>query len=133
MKFMLFVMATKESEAAARVPTNDELLAMHKFNEELEKAGVLLELGGLAPSGEATRIRFEGKKRTVIDGPFAEAKEMVAGYSIIQVKSREEAIEWAKRSPFGTEVHRDDAVDVVIRRLMSPEDYEPRDETPGNS
>ncbi|MEO8846170.1 MAG: YciI family protein [Kofleriaceae bacterium] len=124
-------MATKETEARRKPPTNDELLAMHKFNEELEKAGVLLELGGLAPSSEAVRIRFEGKNRSVIDGPFAEAKEMVAGYSIIQVKSREEAIEWAKRSPFGTDVHRDDTVEVVIRRLMGPEDYEP--EMPGKS
>ncbi|MEJ7602626.1 MAG: YciI family protein [Kofleriaceae bacterium] len=133
MKFMLIVKATKETEAGAP-PTNDELVAMHNYNEELQKAGILLELGGLAPSSQAARIRFEGSKRTVTDGPFAEAKEMIAGFSIIQVKSREEAIEWAKRSPFGTEVHRHSPIEVEIRQLMSPEDYEPAaGEQPGKS
>ncbi|CAN5917824.1 YciI family protein [soil metagenome] len=128
MKFMLIVKATKEMEDGAK-PTNEELVAMHNYNEELEQAGVLLELGGLAPSAKGARIRFEGSRRTVIDGPFAESKELIAGYSIIQVKSREEAIEWAKRSPFGTVVHRHAPVEVEIRQLMSPEDYDPAPQT----
>ena len=98
MRFMIQVRATKESEAG--VPPSVEMLsAMGKYNEELIKAGVLLDAGGLKPSSKGARVRFNGTKRTVIDGPFAEAKELVAGYWVIQVKSLDEAIEWVKRCP----------------------------------
>jgi hypothetical protein len=124
MKFMMIVKATKETEAG-RMPTNEELVAMDKYNEELQKAGILLELSGLAPSGKGARIRFEGKKRMVIDGPFAEAKELIAGFWLIQVKSREDAIEWAKRIPFGTEVQAHDTPEIELRQLIGPEDFAP--------
>jgi hypothetical protein len=124
MKFMMIVKATKEAEAG-QMPTHEELVAMDKYTEELQKAGILLEFAGLTPSSKGARIRFEGKKRTVIDGPFAEAKELIAGYCIIQVKSREEAIEWAKRAPFGTEVPGRDTPEVEVRQLMGPEDFAP--------
>src|SRR4051812_12938405 len=99
MKFMMIVKATKDSEAGV-MPTEELLNAMGKYNEELMKAGVLLDATGLQPSSKGVRIQFSGGgKKTVIDGPFAETKELIAGYWIIQVKSREEAIEWAKRAP----------------------------------
>src|SRR5262245_24522512 len=98
MKFMMIVKANKESEAG-KMPDEKLLSAMGKYNEELMKAGVLLDLAGLHPSSKGVRIRISGDKRTVIDGPFAETKELIAGYWIIQVKSREEAIDWAKRVP----------------------------------
>ena len=99
MKFMMIVKATKEAEAG-RLPTHAELVAMDQYTEDMRKAGILLESAGLTPSSKGARIRYEGKRRTVIDGPFAEAKELIAGYCIIEAKSREEAIEWAKRVPF---------------------------------
>jgi hypothetical protein len=98
MKFMMIVKASKDSEAG-KMPSEELLLAMGKYNEELMKAGVLLDLAGLQPSSKGARIQFSGGKRRVIDGPFTETKELIAGYWIIQVKSREEAIEWAKRVP----------------------------------
>src|SRR6059036_2600152 len=98
MKFMMIVKASKESEAGV-MPTEELLSAMGKYNEELMKAGVLLDLAGLQPSSKGARIKFSGGKRTVVDGPFTETKELIAGYWIIQVKSREEALEWAKRVP----------------------------------
>src|SRR5437879_2637769 len=98
MKFMMIVKASKESEAGV-MPSEALLSAMGKYNEELMKAGVLLDLAGLQPSSKGTRIKFSGGKRTIVDGPFTEAKELIAGYWIIQVKSREEALEWAKRAP----------------------------------
>jgi hypothetical protein len=98
MRFMVIVKATKESEAG--MPPDQKLLAeMGKFNEELAKAGVLLAGEGLQPSSKGARVRFSGTKRTVIDGPFAETKELIAGFWLFQVKSKEEAIEWVKRSP----------------------------------
>ena len=98
MKFLILVKASHDSEAG--VPPSSEMLSeMMKYNEELAKSGVLLDAAGLYPSSKGARVRFEGKSRTVIDGPFTETKELVAGYWLIQVKSREEAIEWVKRCP----------------------------------
>jgi hypothetical protein len=99
MRFMMLVRADKMTESGA-LPDEKDLAAMGKYNEEMQKAGVLLDLSGLHPSKRGARVRFSGGKPTVTDGPFAEAKEMIAGYWLIQVKSREEAIEWAKRVPF---------------------------------
>src|SRR5438105_9912520 len=102
MRFMMIVKANKDSEAG-KMPSEELLSAMGKYNEELLKAGVLLELSGLQPSSKGARVRFSGGKRTVIDGPFTEAKELIAGFWLIQVKSKEEAIEWAKRVPCETD------------------------------
>ena len=99
MRFIIMVRATKDSEAGA-LPDEKILTEMGKFNEELVKAGVILAAGRLHPSSEGARVKFSGAKRTVTDGPFAESKELIAGYWLWQVKSREEAIEWLKRAPF---------------------------------
>src|SRR5437773_5619973 len=98
MRFMIMVKASKDSEAGV-MPDEKLLAAMGKFNEELVKAGVMLAGEGLHPSSKGARVRFSGAKRTVIDGPFAETKELVAGFRIWQVKSKEEAMEWAQRCP----------------------------------
>src|SRR5262250_1198020 len=98
MRFMIIVPANKDSEAGV-LPTPDQLAEMGKFNEEMAKAGIMLAGDGLHPTSKGARIRFEGSKRTVIDGPFTEAKELVAGFWIIQTKSKQEAIEWMKRAP----------------------------------
>jgi hypothetical protein len=97
-RFMIIVKATKESEAGV-MPKEQLLQDMMKFNEELVKAGVMLSGDGLHPSAKGARVQFSGKNRTVVDGPFAETKELIAGYWMWQVKSREEAIEWVKRCP----------------------------------
>jgi hypothetical protein len=97
-RFMMIVKANKDSEAG-KMPSEALLSAMGKYNEELLKAGVLLDLAGLQPSSKGARIKFSEGKRTVVDGPFTESKELIAGYWIIQVKSRDEALEWAKRAP----------------------------------
>ena len=99
MRFMVLVKASKESEAG-QLPTEKDLSAMGKYNEELVKAGVMLAGDGLQASAKGARIRFEGSKRTVVDGPFLETKELLAGYWIWQVKNKAEAIEWLKRAPF---------------------------------
>ena len=98
MKFMVIVKATKESEAGV-LPDSQLLADMTRFNEELVKAGIMLAGEGLQPSSKGARVRFSGKDRTVIDGPFAETKELVAGFWLWQVRSKEEAIEWVKRCP----------------------------------
>ena len=98
MRFMMIVKASPDSEAG-KMPSEELLAAMGKYNDELMKAGVLVDLTGLHPSSKGKRIKFQGWKRTVTDGPFAETKELIAGYWIIQVKSLEEAVEWAKRAP----------------------------------
>ncbi len=98
MRFMMIVKASKDSEAGI-LPTEADMAKMGRFNEELMKAGVLLDLAGLQSSAKGARIKFDGEKKTVIDGPFAETKELIAGYWIIQVRSREEALEWAMRAP----------------------------------
>lgn len=125
MKFMMIVKATKESEAGA-MPDEKMLSAMARYNEELVRAGVLLDLSGLAPSSQGARIRFSaGGKRAVIDGPFTEAKELIAGYWVIQVKSREEAIEWAKRIPFEPDPKTGAEPEVELRRLHELDDFAP--------
>ena len=93
---------------------------MGRYNDELRRAGVLLEVNGLAPTAEGAKVKFDGTKRTVIDGPFSEAKEVIGGYLVIQVRSKEEALEWAKRMPFGTEVHPGHEVEVELRRIVEP-------------
>ena len=98
MRFMVIVKATKDSEAGV-MPSQELLTEMGKFNEELVKAGVLLAGEGLQPSSKGVRVKFSGSSRTVVDGPFTETKELVAGYWLLQVKSREEVIEWVKRCP----------------------------------
>ena len=120
MRFMMIVKASKDSEAG-KLPSEELLSAMGKYNEELMKAGVLLDLAGLHPSSKGARIKFSGSKKTVVDGPFAESKELIAGYWIIQVKSREEAIEWAKRAP---NPHEQDG-EVEIRQFFELEDFGP--------
>jgi hypothetical protein len=125
MKVMMFGKATKQTEAG-QMPTEEAIVAMHKFNEELQKAGVLLDLGGLTPTSRGVRVRYRGSKRTVIDGPFAEAKELIAGYSLLQVKTLAEAVEWAKRAPFGLGVQNSEEAEVELRPLFDPADFEPR-------
>src|ERR1700758_1030392 len=118
MRFMVIVKASKNSEAGV-MPSEKLLAEMGKFNEELAKAGVLLSGEGLQASSKGARIRFSGKKRTAIDGPFAETKELIAGYWIIQVKSMAEAIEWMKRSP---NPHEEDC-EIEIRPFFELEDF----------
>ena len=115
MRFMVIVKASPESEAGG-LPDEKELTEMGKFNEELVKAGVMLAGEGLQASSKGARIRFEGKRRTVVDGPFAESKELVAGFWLWQTKSKEEAIEWAKRIPF-------QEGEVEIRQVFEVEDF----------
>jgi hypothetical protein len=119
MRFIVLGMATKESEAAPP-PKPEEFAAMQKYNEELAKAGILLAAEGLAPTSKGARVKFSGDERTVIDGPFAETKELVAGFTIIQVKSLAEAIEWVKRAP---NVSPNGEAEVEIRKLMDVEDF----------
>jgi len=118
MRFMVMVKATKDSEAGV-MPSEEMLTAMGKFNEEMVKAGVMLDANGLQASSKGARIRFSGDKRTVIDGPFAETKELIAGYWIIQVKSKAEAIEWIKRCP---NPHAEDS-EIEIRQIFELEDF----------
>ena len=118
MRFMILVKASEESEAG-QMPTEKELTEMGKFNEQLVKAGVLLAGEGLHPSSKGIRIRFSGKSRTVIDGPFAETKELIAGFWIIQVNSLGEAIEWMKRCP---NPHNEET-DIEIRQVFEAEDF----------
>ncbi|HKA42771.1 MAG TPA: YciI family protein [Burkholderiales bacterium] len=121
MRFMVIVKASKESEAGV-MPSPQLLAEMGKFNEELKKAGVLLAADGLQASSKGARVRFSGAKRTVIDGPFAETKELVAGYWIWQCKSKREAIEWLKRCP---NPHNEDC-EVEIRQVFEAEDFAPK-------
>ncbi|HEX4285428.1 MAG TPA: YciI family protein [Terracidiphilus sp.] len=120
MKFMVIVKATAESEAGG-LPDPKLLAEMGKFNQELVKAGVLLAAEGLQASSKGARVRFSGNERTVIDGPFAETKELIAGFWLWQVRSKEEAIEWVKRcpSPFEGEC------EIEIRQVFEPEDFAP--------
>jgi hypothetical protein len=113
---MVLVPGDKNSEAG-KMPTEEPLSKMMKFNEELVKAGVMLAGDGLTPTSKAKRVRFSGAQRTVLDGPFAESKEIVAGYWIWQVRSIDEAVEWLKRAPF------DGGVEVTIRPVFEPEDF----------
>ena len=117
MRFMVIVKADKDSEAGV-LPSRELLAEMGKYNEELAKAGVMLAGEGLQASSKGARVRFSGNKRTVIDGPFAETKELVAGFWLWQVRSKEEAIEWLKRAPF-----RDG--EVEIRQVFEADDFGP--------
>ena len=119
MRFIVMGMATKESEAGPP-PTPEAFAAMQKYNEELAKAGILLAAEGLTATSQGARVKFSGDERIVIDGPFAEAKEVVAGFTILQVKSKEEAIEWVKRAP---NVSPNGEGEVEIRKLMDVEDF----------
>jgi hypothetical protein len=118
MRFMVMVKATKDSEAG-KLPSQELLAAMAKFNEEMVKAGVMLDGNGLQPSSKGARIRFSGDKRSVIDGPFAETKELIAGYWILQCKSLAEAIEWIRRCP---NPHKEDG-EIEIRQMFELEDF----------
>lgn len=118
MRFMFIVKANKDSEAGV-MPEEDMLAAMAAYHEELVKAGVLLDANGLHPSAKGFRIKYEGGKRRIVDGPFAETEELIAGYTIIQVKSREEAVEWARRFP---NPHNGDS-EIEIRQLFELEDF----------
>ncbi|WP_072375339.1 YciI family protein [Hyphomicrobium sp. NDB2Meth4] len=118
MRFIVFVKATKDSEAGV-MPSEELLDAMGKFNEEMVKAGVMLDGNGLQPSAKGARVRFSGDKRTVIDGPFTETKELVAGYWLLQCKSLAEAVEWIKRCP---NPHMVDS-EIEIRPLFELEDF----------
>jgi len=116
MRFMVIVKADKNSEAGV-LPDKKILTAMGKYNEELVKAGVMLAGEGLHPSSKGARVKFSGTKRTVTDGPFAEAKELIAGYWLWQVKSKDEAIEWLKRAPF------DGGTEIEIRQVFEAADF----------
>jgi hypothetical protein len=118
MRFMVIVKATKDSEAGV-MPSEELLDAMGKFNEEMVKAGVMLDGNGLQSSSKGARVRFSGAKRTVIDGPFAETKELVAGYWILQTKTLAEAVEWIKRCP---NPHNEDS-EIEIRQIFELEDF----------
>ncbi len=119
MKFMVIVKANKDSEAGV-MPSAELMTAMGNFNEELVKAGVMLAGEGLQPSSKGARVKFSGDKRTVIDGPFAETKELIAGFWIFQVKSKEEAIEWVKRCPSPFE---GEDSEIEIRQIFEMEDF----------
>jgi hypothetical protein len=116
MRVMVIVKASKESEAG-QMPSQELLAAMGKYNEELANAGLMLAGEGLQPSSKGKRVRFSGPRRTVIDGPFAESKELVAGYWVWQVKSLDEAVEWLKKAPF------DEETEVEIRPLFEADDF----------
>ena len=122
MRFMMIVKASKDSEAG-KMPSPELIDTMMKYNDELMKAGVLIDLAGLHPSSRGARVKFSQGKRSVIDGPFAETKELIAGYWIIQVKSKEEALEWAKRvpAPHG----EGEEGEIEIRQLFELDDFEP--------
>jgi hypothetical protein len=122
MRFMMIVKANKDSEAG-KMPSEELLTAMGKYNEELMKAGVLVDLSGLQASSKGARIKFSGGKQTVIDGPFAETKELIAGYWIINVKSKAEAIDWAKRAPNPAGEGRES--EIEIRQFFEMEDFAP--------
>jgi hypothetical protein len=116
MRFMVLVKASEESEAG-EMPSEETLAEMGKFNEELVRAGVMLAGEGLHPTSRGVRIRFSGDERTVVDGPFAETKELLAGYWLIQARDRDEAIEWMKRAPF------DGGTEIEVRQVFEEDDF----------
>jgi hypothetical protein len=120
MRFMVMVKATKDSEAGV-LPSTELLTAMGKFNEELVKAGVMLAGEGLQPTSKGVRVRFSGETRTVIDGPFTETKELIAGFWLLQVRSKDEAIEWVKRCPNPF----DGESEIEIRQVFEADDFGP--------
>lgn len=123
MRFMIMVKATRDTEAG-KFPDNAEKLfeAMAAYHDELVKAGVLLDASGLQPSAKGWKVKYSGDKRTVVDGPFTESKELIAGYTLIQTKTREEALEWTKRFP---KPHFDDECEIEVRQLYEIEDFAP--------
>jgi hypothetical protein len=123
MKFMIIVKATADSEAG-RFPDDSEKMfeAMAQYHEELAKAGVLLDASGLQPSSKGWRIRYDGERRTVVDGPFIESKELIAGYTMIQVRNRHEALEWSRRFP--NPVGKNKPAEIEVRQLYEMEDFE---------
>jgi hypothetical protein len=122
MRFMILVKATRDSEAGKQ-PSEALFAEMAAYHEALAKAGVLLDGSGLQPSSKGWRIRYSGEKRTIVDGPFAEAKELVAGYTMIQTKTREEAFEWARRFPNPSLDHGE--AEIEVRQLYELEDFTP--------
>lgn len=127
MRYMIIVKATPESEAETTpAPDAERLAEMLDYHEQLMKAGVLLDGSGLRPSSQGWRIRYAGATRTVIDGPFAETKELIAGYTVIQVKSREEAMEWARRFP--NPAGRGKPAEIEVRPLYELDDFAPSPE-----
>ena len=122
MRFMIMVKANTDSEAG-KMPEEELIASMATYHEELQKAGVLLDASGLQPSSKGWRVRYSGGKRTVTEGPFAETKELIAGYTVIQVRSREEAMEWARRfpAPFGEQA----AGEIEVRQMYDLDDFEP--------
>lgn len=124
MRFMIIVRATPQSEAG-EMPSEALLASMATYHEELARAGVLLEGSGLQPSAKGWRIRYEGDRRTVIDGPFAETKEMIAGYTLIQVRTREEALAWTQRFPKPFE--GDAPCEIEVRQMFELDDFEPHE------
>ena len=122
MKFMIIVKATPDSEAGRFPPDSGKMFAaMADYHEQLSKAGVLLDGSGLQPSSKGWRIRYDGDKRTVIDGPFAESKELIAGYTLIQVRNRAEALEWSRRFP--NPVGENKPAEIEVRQLYEMEDF----------
>jgi hypothetical protein len=122
MRFMMLVKADKDTEAGV-MPEEKLIAAMTRYNEQLARAGVLIDLAGLQPSSKGARVRFSGGNRTVVEGPFAETKDLIAGYWLIQVKSKEEAIEWAKRAPAP---HGEGAEgEIELRQLFELDDFAP--------
>ena len=122
MRFMVIVKSTPESEKEGALPDPQLMADMGKYNEELIKAGIVLAMDGLQPSSKGARVKFSGNSRTVIDGPFTETKELIAGFSILQVKSLEEAIEWVKRAP---NCNPGSDSEVEIRQVFEMEDFAP--------
>jgi hypothetical protein len=120
MRVMMFV---KGDPKPGKLPSEELLATMGKYNEELTKAGVLLDLSGLHPSADGVRVKFSGGKTTVVDGPFTEAKEIVAGYWILQVKSMDEAVEWAKRVPVASVEEYEQEAEIELRQIFELEDF----------
>ena len=120
MRFMMIVKASKDSEAGV-MPSEELIAEMTKYNEELQKAGVLLDLSGLQPSSKGARIKFSGGKRTVINGPFTDTKDLIAGYWVIKVKSKEEALQWALRAP--APHGPDKESEIELRQFFELEDF----------
>ena len=122
MRFMMIVKADKRSEAGV-LPTRNDLETMGKYNEQLIKAGILVDAAGLQPSSKGARVVFQGGKPQVIDGPFAETKELIAGYWLINVKSKEEAIEWARKVPFAQLPNDGRAPEIEVRQMFETSDF----------
>src|SRR6266508_3392549 len=120
MRFMMIVKATKDSEASV-MPSEKLISEMQKYHEELQKAGVLLDASGLQATSKGWRVKYSGQKRSVVDGPFTESKELIAGYTLIQVKSREEAMEWARRFPNPSLDGKE--AEIEVRQLFELQDF----------